>query len=124
MIGTLSGGGEIVITIGKDCLVGANAGTGIPLGITESYDFCKSETIDLAPDDMVVLLSDGVEEARACDKTEFGVERILEVIRCRRHASSQQIVENLYRTVCDFTKPQTQEDDITSIICKGDVSLP
>ena len=31
-MGTLSGGGEIKITIGSHCLVGANAGTGIPLG--------------------------------------------------------------------------------------------
>ncbi len=31
-MGTLSGGGEITITIGKNCLVGANGGTGIPLG--------------------------------------------------------------------------------------------
>ena len=31
-MGTLAGGGEIKITIGDHCLVGANAGTGIPLG--------------------------------------------------------------------------------------------
>ncbi len=31
-MGTLSGGGEIVLTIGRDCLIGANGGTGIPLG--------------------------------------------------------------------------------------------
>lgn len=31
-MGTLSGGGNIVISIGEDCLVGANAGVGIPLG--------------------------------------------------------------------------------------------
>jgi 2,3,4,5-tetrahydropyridine-2,6-dicarboxylate N-succinyltransferase len=31
-MGTLSGGGEIRITIGSNCLIGANAGTGIPLG--------------------------------------------------------------------------------------------
>ncbi|MEJ2130929.1 MAG: DapH/DapD/GlmU-related protein [Gammaproteobacteria bacterium] len=31
-MGTLSGGGSIVISLGKNCLVGANAGTGIPLG--------------------------------------------------------------------------------------------
>lgn len=31
-MGTLSGGGEITISLGKNCLVGANAGTGIPLG--------------------------------------------------------------------------------------------
>ncbi len=31
-MGTLSGGGNIVIGIGKECLIGANAGVGIPLG--------------------------------------------------------------------------------------------
>jgi 2,3,4,5-tetrahydropyridine-2-carboxylate N-succinyltransferase len=31
-IGTLSGGGNIVISVGKECLIGANAGIGIPLG--------------------------------------------------------------------------------------------
>jgi 2,3,4,5-tetrahydropyridine-2-carboxylate N-succinyltransferase len=31
-LGTLSGGGNIIISIGRECLLGANAGTGIPLG--------------------------------------------------------------------------------------------
>lgn len=31
-MGTLSGGGNIVISVGEDCLIGANAGIGIPLG--------------------------------------------------------------------------------------------
>lgn len=31
-MGTLSGGGNIVISVGKQCLIGANAGIGIPLG--------------------------------------------------------------------------------------------
>jgi 2,3,4,5-tetrahydropyridine-2,6-dicarboxylate N-succinyltransferase len=31
-MGTLSGGGNIVISIGKECLIGANGGVGIPLG--------------------------------------------------------------------------------------------
>ncbi len=32
IMGTLSGGGDIVISLGRDCLLGANAGLGIPLG--------------------------------------------------------------------------------------------
>ena len=31
-MGTLSGGNDVVISIGKGCLIGANAGVGIPLG--------------------------------------------------------------------------------------------
>ena len=37
-MGTLSGGGNMIISIGEDCLIGANAGVGIPLG-----DRCKIE---------------------------------------------------------------------------------
>ena len=32
IMGTLSGGGDIVISVGKQCLLGANSGLGIPLG--------------------------------------------------------------------------------------------
>ncbi|AFQ24140.1 DapH/DapD/GlmU-related protein [Candidatus Portiera aleyrodidarum] len=32
ILGTLSGGGKLVISLGKNCLIGANAGCGIPLG--------------------------------------------------------------------------------------------
>lgn len=32
IMGTLSGGGKMIITIGENCLLGANAGLGIPLG--------------------------------------------------------------------------------------------
>lgn len=31
-MGTLSGGGNLVISVGEECLIGANAGIGIPLG--------------------------------------------------------------------------------------------
>jgi len=31
-MGTLSGGGNIIISVGENCLLGANAGIGIPLG--------------------------------------------------------------------------------------------
>ena len=31
-MGTLSGGGNIIISVGEGCLIGANAGVGIPLG--------------------------------------------------------------------------------------------
>jgi len=31
-MGTLSGGGQVVISVGENCLIGANAGIGIPLG--------------------------------------------------------------------------------------------
>lgn len=52
--GTLSGGGNTVITIGKDCLISANAGTGIPLG-----DRCTIEAgLYITPGTVVQVLDE------------------------------------------------------------------
>ncbi len=52
--GTLSGGGNIVVTIGKDCLISANAGTGIPLG-----DRCTIEAgLYVTPGTLVQLIDE------------------------------------------------------------------
>ena len=53
-MGTLSGGGNIVISIGKESLIGANAGSGIPLG-----DRCKIESgLYITAGTKVVMLDD------------------------------------------------------------------
>jgi 2,3,4,5-tetrahydropyridine-2-carboxylate N-succinyltransferase len=63
-MGTLSGGGSIRITIGENCLIGANAGTGIPLG-----DRCTIEAgLYITAGTRVVVLDDAgrpVQEIRA-----------------------------------------------------------
>jgi 2,3,4,5-tetrahydropyridine-2,6-dicarboxylate N-succinyltransferase len=53
-MGTLSGGGNIVISLGKECLLGANAGAGIPLG-----DRCTIEAgLYLTAGTKVIVLDD------------------------------------------------------------------
>lgn len=65
-MGTLSGGGNIVISVGDECLLGANAGIGIPLG-----DRCTVESgLYITAGTKVALLDDkGVktETAKARD---------------------------------------------------------
>ncbi len=53
-MGTLSGGNNIVISIGKGCLIGANAGVGIPLG-----DRCTVEAGLYVTAGSVVCVLDG-----------------------------------------------------------------
>jgi len=53
-MGTLSGGGNIVISVGDECLIGANAGIGIPLGdrcIVESGLYITAGTKVIVLDD-------------------------------------------------------------------------
>jgi 2,3,4,5-tetrahydropyridine-2,6-dicarboxylate N-succinyltransferase len=60
-MGTLSGGGNIVIKVGEGCLIGANAGIGIPLG-----DRCTVEAgLYITAGAKVALLDDQGQEVRA-----------------------------------------------------------
>jgi 2,3,4,5-tetrahydropyridine-2-carboxylate N-succinyltransferase len=61
-MGTLSGGGNIVISVGKESLIGANSGTGIPLG-----DRCKIESgLYITAGTKVVMLDDtGAENSKS-----------------------------------------------------------
>ncbi len=65
-IGTLSGGGNIVISVGKECLIGANGGIGIPLG-----DRCTVEAgLFITAGTKLTMLDSGgmpVETAKARD---------------------------------------------------------
>ena len=53
IMGTLSGGGSEVISVGKDCLIGAEAGIGISLGdncVVEAGLYVTSGTLVTVPD--------------------------------------------------------------------------
>lgn len=66
-MGTLSGGGNIVIAIGKESLIGANAGTGIPLG-----DRCKIESgLYITAGTKVVMLDDTGAEVKTVKAREL-----------------------------------------------------
>ena len=57
IMGTLSGGGKEVISIGKGCLLGANSGLGISLGdncVIESGTYITAASKVLLPDGQIV----------------------------------------------------------------------
>jgi 2,3,4,5-tetrahydropyridine-2-carboxylate N-succinyltransferase len=61
IIGTLSGGGQIVVSLGERCLLGANSGIGIPLGddcVVEAGCYVTAGAKLLLPDGEVVPARD------------------------------------------------------------------
>ena len=61
IMGTLSGGGQQVVSIGERCLIGANAGLGIPLGddcVVEAGCYVTAGTKVTMPDGRVVKALD------------------------------------------------------------------
>ncbi len=92
--------------------------TGIPLGMKPDTQFASAPEISLVAGDLLLLLTDGIEETSAPDNSLFGVERVLEVVRSHQSKSSQKIVQALYEATRKFANQTPQEDDITAIVIK------
>jgi len=92
--------------------------TGIPLGMRANTQYVAAPEIILSSGDLVLLLTDGIEEASAPDGALFGLARILDTVRSNRLKPAQQIVQTLYETVRTFANNAPQVDDITAIVVK------
>jgi CheY-like chemotaxis protein len=91
---------------------------GVPLGIQPDIDYAASPVISLSAGDIVLLLTDGIEEAMSPDNAFFGVDQILEVVRAHTERTAGEIVEALYRAVRDFAQDLPQLDDLTVVVVK------
>jgi sigma-B regulation protein RsbU (phosphoserine phosphatase) len=91
---------------------------GVPLGIQPDIEYTVSPVISLSAGDIVLLLTDGIEEAMSPDNTFFGVDRILEVVRAHSERTAGEIVDALYRAVRDFSQDLPQLDDLTVVVVK------
>jgi sigma-B regulation protein RsbU (phosphoserine phosphatase) len=94
------------------------ASTSTPLGVFPENEFPAGPEVALAPGDLILLVTDGVADARAPDGTPFGVERTLDLVRSYRRAPAREIVANLYHGVRAFAQNLPQYDDITATVIK------
>ncbi|MEY2407855.1 MAG: phosphoserine phosphatase RsbU/P [Verrucomicrobiota bacterium] len=92
--------------------------TGIPLGMRASTNYSPAEPVILASGELLVLLTDGIEEASSPSGDLFGTERALDVVRIHREKPARAIVEALYNATREFAKGAAQLDDITAIVVK------
>jgi phosphoserine phosphatase RsbU/P len=68
--------------------------------------------------DLILLLTDGFEEALSPEEEFFGMQRVLDQIKTHRDKSADEIVRNLYEKFRQFTEGTTQLDDLTIVIVK------
>lgn len=92
--------------------------TGIPLGMRPDNVFTNAPALVLEHGDIVLLLTDGIEEATSPDDSLFGMERILETVRANRENPAQAILQSLYEAARAFANRGPQLDDITAIVIK------
>jgi len=94
------------------------ASTGMPLGIDPGREFPSSGLVALEAGDLILLFTDGAVEARAPDDSEFGVQRVLDIVRVYRRDPARYILHNLYHAVRAFSQETPQRDDITAVVVK------
>jgi PAS domain S-box-containing protein len=97
--------------------------TGVPLGILPEWSYPPSDVMTLEPGDLVLLVTDGINEAAAPDGTMFcppgRPERAFDVVRANRSRTAQEIVGALCAAVRDHCKGNPPLDDITVIVIKA-----
>lgn len=89
-----------------------------PLGVLEQLQGDASAPIAMSPGDLFAVISDGIYEARNVRDEQFGAQRVIQSIRQARGGSAQHIIEELRRSLEQFTGAQPADDDRTAIIIK------
>jgi sigma-B regulation protein RsbU (phosphoserine phosphatase) len=79
---------------------------------------CSVAEVQLAPEDVLGIYSDGITEATNEHEEEFGEARLLEILRSSRHLRASEIVRNAERLVKQFSRRE-QADDLTLLVTKA-----
>jgi serine phosphatase RsbU (regulator of sigma subunit) len=90
---------------------------GFPLGILPSAEFEVGET-QLQPGESLVIYSDGVSEANNIKEEEFGMERLMDVVRRNLTSSAAGLRDKVESALSAFTQTAPANDDITLVIVK------
>jgi sigma-B regulation protein RsbU (phosphoserine phosphatase) len=91
--------------------------TGLPLGVAPR-NIPSAQPRTLQPGQLVLFVTDGVAETESPERAQFGIERMLDVVRANRHVPASEIVETLYRSARSFAQGKPQLDDITAVVLK------
>jgi hypothetical protein len=89
----------------------------VALGLTESHPYTE-QTVEIAPDDVVIAYSDGITEARSEDGRFFGDERLRKFVGRLRGHSSAEIGTAILSTVDDFIGEARPSDDLSLIVLR------
>lgn len=92
--------------------------TAVPLGINPEAKYSSGGEVVLNSGDIVLVLTDGIEETMAPDESFFGIERTLSVVRQNRDKPAREVLDALYRAVREFSGHTAQMDDVTAIVIK------
>ncbi|HEX4495846.1 MAG TPA: SpoIIE family protein phosphatase [Thermoanaerobaculia bacterium] len=90
---------------------------GTPLGLIAGARY-KSSAVTLGAGDLVCIYSDGITEAAAPDDEEFGMERLIDLLRVGRELPLPELIAAITHAVGEFSQGLPQGDDQTLILLR------
>lgn len=91
---------------------------GTVVGLFSPMDY-EQATVDLEPGDVFLAFTDGLTEPENIYGEEFGEERLLEVAKRALNSPLEVMVQEIYRSVSDWTGSPELQDDMTLIVAKA-----
>jgi sigma-B regulation protein RsbU (phosphoserine phosphatase) len=92
--------------------------SGLPIGCFAETRVAVSPAATFPADGTLVLMTDGMLEARSPTREMFGEERVLDVVRVNHHKSAAAIVERIRATLDAYCAGVAIEDDVTAIVVR------
>jgi phosphoserine phosphatase RsbU/P len=90
----------------------------VALGIVADGEFAVGGPVLLAPGDLILLLTDGILETVSSGGEQFGIERVLELVRANRHKPAGEVIDSLRTAAIAFSDHATLLDDLTIVVVK------
>ena len=89
-----------------------------PLGYMDQDNLSDASVLDLAPGDILGLISDGIYEYANADGVQFGQEGVSRIIDAYSGGSMEALVEQMMRATYDHGGAVPQADDITIVLIR------
>jgi phosphoserine phosphatase RsbU/P len=87
------------------------------VGLLEDVSF-EIGRVDLAPGDLIAMVSDGVTEACTPDDRDFGERRLFDSLRNSRQGGAEDVLGAIVDAVHAWTGPAGCGDDLTAVVLK------
>jgi len=91
---------------------------GVPIGVVPDCCYEENEKVGLEKGQIIVISTDGINEAVNPQKEMYGKEPVLNTIRKNKNGTAEEILEAIIADLNHFRKGLDLQDDITLIVIK------
>ena len=88
------------------------------MGLISPVSYCEAKVV-LEPGDTLVAFTDGFTESVNSFEDQFGEHRLIEVVRRAQGDPLHSLVDEVYRSVEEWTGGGEPQDDMTLIVARA-----